>query len=515
MRTLATTLCLTVTTIALEAQSSTSAPDFAETRRLLREGMAKDNATAAAVAVVRDGAIIWEEGFGWADQEKRLAATPNTPFLLASLTKTFEATLAAVLHEQRRLDLDRPVNDYLRTTAVSSPVWDSRGATIRRLLMHTAGLSTFDIWCDPDLPGSRCRFPSADETIRRYGIVAERPGDYFDYSNLGYFVAGEAMARGAGRPLRDLLRDEIFRPLGMVHASLGLDSAEARLVAVPFSWTQGLVREQPSPPGGTDYASARGYASAHDLALFGAFHMKTHRSDQHAILSDAAIDSMQYSTVSTGRTDGQRYGLGWWIEESRFGYRAVLAQGGNDRAQAWLRLIPSERVAVVVLVNKGSGFAEGVTDAALAAVLPRYGKGLAERERQRTTAQGTTPAATPTPLDSTVVGDWTGRIRTADGDVPLELAFAANGEVQARIGARRDVGTARVSATSGMLIVRIPGDLEAPNPAGKNRLTRFYLRARDAGFGGHVTTPPPSVTGLHGAVTYWAEIRRRSQTRDP
>jgi len=100
MRTVASTLCLAVTTIALQAQSSARAPDFAEARRLIREGMAKDSATAASIAVVRDGVIIWEEGFGWADPENGRPVTPNTPFLLASLTKTFEATLATVLQEQ-------------------------------------------------------------------------------------------------------------------------------------------------------------------------------------------------------------------------------------------------------------------------------------------------------------------------------------------------------------------------------------------------------------------------------
>jgi CubicO group peptidase (beta-lactamase class C family) len=508
MRTLAITLSLAVTTTALPAQSLTRTPDFAEARRLIREAMASDSTIAAAIAVVRDGTIIWEEGFGFADPDRRLSATPDTPFQLASLAKTFEATLAAVLHERRRLDLDRPVNDYLRTTGVSSPVWDVRDVTIRRLLNHTAGLSTFDIWCDPDVPRSSCQFPSADETIRRYGIVGQDPGKHFDYSNLGFFVASEAMARGAGRPLRELLRDEVFRPLGMVNASLGLDSAQARLVAVPFAWGQGFVREPPSA-GATDYASARGYASAHDLALFAAFHMKARQRGQRAILSDGFIDRMQHDTVSTGRTDNQRYALGWWTEENRFGYRSVLAQGGNDRAQAWLRILPSERVAVALLVNKGIGFGAAVTDAALAATLPRYADAVAARERSNAAQASAPSVAPPTILDSTVVGAWTGRVRTADTDIPLELVFAQNGEVQARIGARSDVGTARVSTISGMLIVRIPGDLEAPNPAGKNRLTRFYLRVREAGWGGHVTTRPPNVTGLDGSVTYWAEITRR------
>ena len=354
----------------------------------------------------------------------------------------------------------------------------------------------------------RCHFPSADETIRRFGVVARRPGDYFDYSNLGYFVAGAAMSRAAGRSLRELLRDEVFLPLGMAHASLGLDSTEARLVAVPRSWVLGPVPPQASAPGATDYASAEGYASVRDLALFGAFHLEAHRRDQRAILSDDAIDSMQHSVLLAGGARSS-YALGWWIEENRFGYRSVLAQGGNDRAQAWLRLIPSEGMAVALVVNKGVAFAETATDAALGALLPRYAEGLAAREQERAATQGSArPASTPMPLDSTVVGKWAGKIHTADADIPVSMTITMNGEVRARLGARSDVGSARLT-TNGRLFIRIPGDLEAPNPTGKNRETRFYLDPRGERFGGAVSTRPPSVSGLDGTVSYWAEIARQ------
>jgi hypothetical protein len=102
-----------------------------------------------------------------------------------------------------------------------------------------------------------------------------------------------------------------------------------------------------------------------------------------------------------------------------------------------------------------------------------------------------------------VVGVWTGSVRTVAGDTPIEFEIAANGHLKARIGPRTDVGTARVSTISGRLLVRIPGDLEAPNPAGMGRQMSFYLRRRGAGFGGHVTTRPPSATGLDGSVTVY------------
>src|SRR5678815_3961810 len=133
-----------------------------------------------------------------------------------------------------------------------------------------------------------------------------------DSSNIGYFIATEALARAAGRPARDLMRDEVLVPLGMLHSSFGLDSAEARVAVVPNTIAWGLVRDRIGAP--TEYRTARGYSSAHDLALFAAFHMKAHRRDQRAVLTDAAIDSMQNATVPTDQA-GSRYGLGWWIED--------------------------------------------------------------------------------------------------------------------------------------------------------------------------------------------------------
>jgi len=350
--------------------------------------------------------------------------------------------------------------------------------------------------------------PSADDMIRDYGIVIGKPGERFDYSNLGFIVASEAVARAVRRPLRALIRDEVLLPLGMKHSTLGLDSAMARDAVVPFVYGQGLVRPQPTPDGASDYLSFSGWASAHDLALFAAFHMKAHRPDQRAILSDAAIDSMQTVTVPTG-SGTQRYGLGWWIED-RFGYRTVLSQGGNSGAQAWLRLIPSERIAAVVLVNKGVAFAGAATDAAIAAVLPKYAEAMAANAASVSAQSKAATPAPPKPLDSTIVGEWVGEVHAAGGVVPLQFTIASDGSARVRVGARSDSGVARVSAqVADRLLLRFPGDLEAPNPAGMNRETRLYLDRRGTGFGGVITTRPPSATGLDGSVSYWVEIKRR------
>jgi hypothetical protein len=282
----------------------------------------------------------------------------------------------------------------------------------------------------------------------------------------------------------------------------------AREAVVPFVYGRGLVPPTPTPDGSSDYLSFSGWASAHDLALFAAFHMKAHRPDQRGILPDGAVDSMQTVTVATG-SGTQRYGLGWWIED-RFGYRTVLSQGGNSGAQAWLRMVPSERVAAVVLVNKGVAFAGAATDAALAAVLPKYAEAMTASAATTATSQGAAPAAPPQALDAAVVGVWTGVVYAAGGNVPVQFTIAPGGEVRARVGARGDSGSARASGqNSRRLTVRLPGDLEAANPAGMNREMRMYLDRRGAVFGGVITTRPPSASGLDGAVSYWMEITRR------
>jgi CubicO group peptidase (beta-lactamase class C family) len=481
-------------------------PDFSEVRRILREGMARDGAPASAFAVVRDGRIIWEEAMGWADSVNDRRATTSSPFLLASLNKTFETTVAEVLQERHRLDLDRPVNEYLQTTAISSPVWDVSHVTLRLLYQHVAGLSTFDIICDASRPRNACHMPNADAMIRDYGIVVGKPGERFDYSNLGFIVASEAVARAAHKPIRSLIRDEVLLPLGMTHSSLGLDSAMARQAVVPFVDGRGPV--PPTPDSSSDYLSFSGWASVHDLALFAAYHLKEHRPDQRPILTDGAIDSMQTVTVATG-SGTQRYGLGWWIED-RFGFRTVLSQGGNSGAQAWLRMVPSERVAAVVLVNKGVSFAGAATDAALAAVLPTYGDSIAANAARATSQPSVAPPAPPKPLDSVMVGDWVGVVRTAAGDVRLQFTIGSNGAVRARVGTRTDSGVARASSvTPDRMLLRFPGDLEAANPAGMSRTTRLYLDRRGSGFGGVITTRPPAASGLDGSVSYWMEIMRR------
>jgi CubicO group peptidase (beta-lactamase class C family) len=467
-----------------------SKPDFTSARKLIQERMVADSLPSVSVAVVRKGEILWQEGFGWADRENRIPATEHTMYYLASVTKSITATAVMVLNDRKQLDLEQPVNDYLGSAKVSSPVWDPARATVRRVATHTAGLTTYARSC---YRGPQdCRI-SADETIQRYGILFWPPGDHFDYSNLGYGILGAVVAQVSGKSYADFLRSELFWPLGMTHASLGIDPSLKKYTASRYSNELGL---RPTAISGTPGASAV-YCSAHDLAMFGMFQLKAHLPSQKAILSDASLDAMKEST-------SEQYGFGWWINKDLFGYRSVMGQGGTDDASATLQLIPSEEIAVVVLANTGTTLPSAVVNEVLSTLLPPY------RERRAKAEPAKPPEGPKNNLPSpALIGAWTGMIRTYRGNIPLTFSISSSGEVQAKLGSqlRTLLNNARFSKES--LTGLMSGDLGTVEDTGVDPYDLdFELYLRDGAINGSVTTRPHAGGRNFARLPYWVELKK-------
>ncbi|HWY86126.1 MAG TPA: serine hydrolase domain-containing protein [Gemmataceae bacterium] len=348
---------------APESSISELKPSFARVRESIRARMLKEVIPSVSVAVAKDGKILWEESFGWADREKRIPADQHTLYALASVSKPITGTALMILQERGRLDLDRPVNDYLRGARLTSYAWDPSKATVRQIATHTAGLATF--------VGPSRRL-SLDDTIARYGVIVRPPGESFDYSNLGYKVLDGLIAPLSGTSYADFLRSEVFSPLGMTRASAGVGPGLGDYVAAQYAGGGGQRIETDRSP-----ESGSVYCSAHDLVQFGLFHLKADLPSQKTILSHAGIDAMQKPTATVDASHG--YGLGWWVKENHFGYRVVFVHGGNFVANASLVLVPSERIAVAVLSNTGSELAATTCDSILSALLPRFREAQATR----------------------------------------------------------------------------------------------------------------------------------------
>ena len=483
-----------------QAQSKTpETPDFSGVRKLIKEQLATTSIPSISVAVVRRGEIIWEEGFGFADRENHIPANEHTMYYLASVSKTITATAIMVLSERKRIDLDGPINDYIKPAQLRSPLWNPNEATVRRVANHTAGLTTFGRNCFADQPD--CHI-FADETIQRYGVLFWKPGDHFDYSNLGYGILGDAVARTSGKDYAYFLRNEIFEPLGMKHASLGIRPDLKRYAATRYSSINGR-----RPPAQSATPGASGiYCSAHDLALFGLFHLKAHLTKQKAILADVSIDTMQNSTVNAD--ENGRYGLGWWVNEDLRGFRSLRGQGGTDDSWAALQIIPSERIAVAILSNTGDNFPSKLTDEILSVLLPSYRQNGAIANSSRA-AQ---PPATPAPSLS---GNWVGRIQTYKGDLPLTFSITESGEIQSQLGSApaKLLQNARFGSRFGKEFLDgrlLAGDLDTREDTGPDGYDLdFELYRHDQKLYGAVTTRTRSGSRFSARLSYWVELEKQ------
>src|SRR5947209_723580 len=250
--------CLLPLVAVFGCPGPSKADPFGPIREEIHRQLVKESIPSIAVAVARGERILWEEGFGWADREDRIRATPQTRYTLGSVSKPITAAAVMVLVDRKRLALDQPINEYLGDAKVRARVGDASKATVRRIAQHTGGLPGY---YETFYPDEADKPPTPDGMILRYGFAFFPPGDHFHYSNLGYALLGEAVARVSGKDFGDFLREEVFLPLGMHRSGVRLDPALKRHRAIRY----GLDRKR-LPDYVTPHAPASDvYASAHDL----------------------------------------------------------------------------------------------------------------------------------------------------------------------------------------------------------------------------------------------------------
>lgn len=178
-----------------------------------------DNTRSAgcAVGITRDGAFLFERGYGMANLEHGAPITRDTVFRIASVSKQFTATAIAILAERGELDLDADVRTYLPDLNEYQ-----RTVTIRQMIHHISGMGDYGGF--EVRPGEPFRFGDEDywTTEQFYAAVAKKPleheaGAGFQYSNLAYFLLGQVVERVSGQSLRDFSKAEIFEPAGMTN----------------------------------------------------------------------------------------------------------------------------------------------------------------------------------------------------------------------------------------------------------------------------------------------------------
>ena len=402
------------------AQAAASDP-FAGARAFIEQAMRDNDLPSIAAVVAKNGEVVFAEGFGWADLEQRIPATPRTMYSLASISKPMTATALMRFVQDGRIRLDRPANDYLPGGRVHSRRWNPNEATVQRVLSHSAGLPLhYEFFYEGEDHPPR----NTDEGVSRYGILIAQPGTYYQYSNLGYGIIERMIEHVAGRSYADVMREELFRPLGMTRTTVSTGAGLADSVAVRYG-------PDNRPIAYYDFDHRGGsavYSSALDLVRFGLYHARKLRGVR-TIVADSLLLRMQ-QPVSAGATrDG--YGLGWAITADDGGYRRMSHTGGMPGVSTVLNVYPDQGVVVAVLSNRSNGVVGRIAQELAGAVLPRYADVVRERREAAANRQAETRAAGIPPA---LAGEWSGRIHTPDDSVDLKLVIDASGDVHVQLG---------------------------------------------------------------------------------
>lgn len=478
------------------ASAAWGAPDrFRNVRAFIQEEIDAGRVPSLTVAVARRGEIVWEDGFGWADRERQIPATPHTMFSLASVSKPLTATGLMVLVERGQVDLDRPINDYLEEVPLRVRVGDPAGPTVRQVANHTSGLPLHHhFFADP------ATRPPLAETIRRYGNLVTEPGERFQYSNLGYAVLEYLIERTSGRDFARLMRDEVFVPLGLEHTAILNEPRASPDRAVRYG-SDG----QPLPFYGSDHGGgSAAFSCVHDLVRFGMFHLRAHLPDQSPVLSAASVQAMQEPTSQ--RTDETSfYGIGWTIIPNSGNYDIVRHDGGMPGATATLLLLPAEGIAVAVLCGTKSDLPQRVAAQVFEILRPLgrrldlTGRRVAGKGRKRPPRR--------------FVGRWDGHVEVGEERVAIKLTVERPKSLRVKIGSsptsRKLFG---VTFRDGFLTGWARGHLDAEQAEGEAQMLRLSLKLREDRLGGSVTVLSRSAEGLPSAISYWTDLGRSPAT---
>ncbi len=270
-----------------------------------------------------------------------------------------------------------------------------------------------------------------DETVRRYGILVNPPGERYTYSNLGYGIIAHITARTSGKSYADFMRTEVFSPLGLTRTSIEIEPQLSQEAATIYASDGTVIPYYVFD----EWGSGRVWSTAHDTVRFGMFHLKEHLPDQKPILKDATIDRMVNDNHTTGTVGGFYgtdwfYGLGWGgRDKSEYGYRWYGHEGGMPGVSAQLKLFPEKRIAIAVLSNGRQNLTYDLIDRIAESLLPDYAE-----MRKKDPTNGKRPTPKPFAPSQELLGEWTGELKTWSGTVPVTMTFQTDADVHIKVG---------------------------------------------------------------------------------
>lgn len=294
-----------------------------------------------SVLVAEHGKVIYRKGLGLANMEWDIPNTPETRFRLGSITKQFTATLILQLAAQGKIKLDGKLSDYLPD--YRKDIGDK--VTVHQLLNHTSGIPSYT-----GLPGffqdvSRNPY-KVDEFVKKYASndLEFEPGSKFSYNNSGYFLLGAIIERVTGKPYEQVLKENIFEPLGMKNSGYDHFDALIQKRAIGYQKTSDGYVNAPYLDMSIPYAAGSLYSTVEDLYLW----------DQ-ALYADSVLSTTSKELMF--KPNLSNYAYGWTITKTSFDANVpvITHNGGINGFSTTIIRFPAEKNLIVMLDNTAQG----------------------------------------------------------------------------------------------------------------------------------------------------------------
>ncbi|HVG24549.1 MAG TPA: serine hydrolase [Thermoanaerobaculia bacterium] len=329
--------------------------------RLMNETMRAWQIPGASIAIVQNDQVVFLKGYGTKELGGKEAVTPDTLFQIASTTKAFTSTSLAMLASDKKLDFDDPVRKHVPYFRLSDMCAD-QAVTLRDIVSHRTGLSRHDeLWDDTAL--------TREDVIRALSNIAlTKPfRSAYQYQNITFITAGEAVAHAAGMSWDDFVKTRIFAPLKMTN-TVTTDAAwnaADHATGYRFDWKTGAMRPRRGAdtttigPGGAIKSSAR------DMANWIRFHLAGGKFEGTQLVdADRLAETKKPHTViplegATGEVNPETqlmaYAMGWNVSDYK-GELLVAHAGALNGFRTHVILLPKRNAGMFITINVERGY---------------------------------------------------------------------------------------------------------------------------------------------------------------
>ncbi|MBT2622536.1 serine hydrolase [Chryseobacterium sp. ISL-6] len=309
-----------------------------------------------SVAIVKDDKVIYSQGFGFRDLEKKLPVTVNTVFPIGSITKSFTSILIGSLQDENKLSVDSKPALYIPNLQFYNDRMNAM-MTVGDLLSHKSGIGRAD--------GSYILFPENKRIDLMKRLPYLKPGgevkDSWIYSNLGYIILGTIAEQVSGETWENLIKNRVFKPLQMDHSSTTIEEmVKSDDYSLPYGVYKGSTEKILYQRPHNDQPGAAVNSTANDMANWMRMWLNNGTFQQQKILSENYVkEAMSIKAIFNGRPPATAeqnsylfgYGYGWNVNMYR-GHYKVHHGGAVSGFSSNAVLFPVEKIGIIVLSNQ-------------------------------------------------------------------------------------------------------------------------------------------------------------------